>query len=81
MKERNMKGSILWFNDEKGYGFIKPDIGAKDIFVHHSGISKIGTSGKLKKDQKVEFETSENEKGKIAINVRVTEDISKPASV
>jgi CspA family cold shock protein len=66
-----MNGSVLWFNTEKGYGFIKPDDGSKDLFVHFSGISKSENTNKLAKDQRVEFSTSENEKGRIAINVRV----------
>ena len=66
-----MNGICLWFNTEKGYGFIKPDDGSKDLFVHFSGIAKSENTNKLMKDQRVEFGVSENEKGRIAINVRV----------
>jgi len=76
-----MRGSILWFNEDKGYGFIKPDSGSKDIFVHHSGISKTEKAKKLKKDQAVEFEIAENEKGRIAINVMVVEEIKKVEAI
>ena len=76
-----MKGSILWFSEEKGYGFIKPDLGSKDIFVHHSGIMKSEASNKLKKDQRVEFEIAENEKGKVAIDVKVVEEAPKVVSL
>lgn len=69
-----MNGSVVWFNVEKGYGFIKPDDGSKDVFVHVSGISKSEKSGNLKKEQRVSFSTSDNEKGIIAVNVSVIED-------
>lgn len=72
-----MKGTVLWFNIEKGYGFIKPEQGDKDLFVHVSGISKDENSNKLEKDQIVEFGISENEKGKIATNVRVVGNQTK----
>jgi len=74
-----MKGTVLWFNTQKGYGFIKPDIGSVDVFVHHSGLVKINGGKTIEKDQKVEFDISENEKGKIAINVRTIENISASA--
>ena len=76
-----MKGSVLWFNEDKGYGFIKPESGSKDIFVHHSGISKNEKSKKLKKDQIVDFEIAENDKGRIAINVTVAEDTQKVGAI
>jgi CspA family cold shock protein len=72
-----MKGVVLWFNIDKGYGFIKPDDGSKDVFVHFSGIAKSENTNKLKKDQQVEFAISENEKGRIAINVKVIGDQSE----
>ena len=66
-----MRGVCLWFNTEKGYGFIKPDDGSKDLFVHFSGIAKSENSNKLLKEQIVDFSIAENEKGKVAVNVRV----------
>ena len=76
-----MKGNILWFSEEKGYGFIKPDLGPKDVFVHHSGIAKSEASNKLKKDQRVEFDIVENEKGKVAVEVRVVGEVLKVISI
>ncbi len=72
-----MKGTVLWFNTEKGYGFIKPDEGQKDLFVHFSGIAKSEGVNKLEKDQIVEFTIAENEKGKIATNVKIIGEQSK----
>jgi CspA family cold shock protein len=72
-----MKGTVLWFNTEKGYGFIKPEGGLKDFFVHVSGIAKEDGKDKLVKDQKVEFEVSENDKGPMAINVKVMKEQTK----
>lgn len=66
-----MRGLVLWFNTDKGYGFIKPDDGSKDIFVHFSGISKSEGVNKLEKDQVVDFSVAENDKGRIATNARV----------
>ncbi len=75
-----MKGVVLWFNTEKGYGFIKPEDGSKDMFVHFSGIAKSENTNKLEKDQVVEFQVAENDKGKIATNVKVIGDQSKVES-
>ena len=61
-------GTVKWFNDAKGYGFISPDEGAKDLFVHHSNIAGNGFKS-LSEGQKVEFEQREGAKGPEAINV------------
>ena len=79
-----MKGKVNWFNIKRGYGFIIPEdkniLGneSKDIFVHYSGIEN-GLIDKfnrkyLEENQIVEFEISENSKGKTAINVKVIGD-------
>ena len=62
-------GIVKWFNDDKGYGFITPDDGGKDLFVHHSGVTGEGFKS-LAEGAKVEFEPSEGEKGPQATNVR-----------
>jgi CspA family cold shock protein len=62
-------GTVKWFNDDKGYGFITPDDGGKDLFVHHSAIAGGGFRS-LKEGAKVEYESSEGPKGPNAVNVR-----------
>ena len=61
-------GTVKWFNDAKGYGFITPDAGGKDVFVHHSSISGSGFKS-LPEGAKVEFEEAEGAKGPEAKNV------------
>ncbi|MGI8973917.1 MAG: transcription antiterminator/RNA stability regulator CspE [Gaiella sp.] len=61
-------GTVKWFNDAKGYGFITPDDGGKDLFVHHSGIVGNGFKS-LAEGAKVEFEAEQGEKGPQARNV------------
>jgi cold shock protein len=61
-------GTVKWFNDEKGYGFIAPEEGGKDLFVHHSAIAGEGFKS-LKEGAKVEFEQREGAKGPEATNV------------
>ncbi len=63
-------GTVKWFNATKGYGFIAPDNGSKDIFVHLSALTKSGISN-LKDGQKVSY-TIEEEKGKqSAVNIKI----------
>jgi cold shock protein len=57
-------GTVKWFNSAKGFGFIQPDDGGKDVFVHVSAVERAGMRG-LDEGQKVSFETQE-ERGKIA---------------
>jgi CspA family cold shock protein len=61
-------GTVKWFNDAKGYGFIAPDEGGKDLFVHHSNIAGDGFKT-LAENAKVEFEAREGSKGPEATNV------------
>jgi CspA family cold shock protein len=61
-------GKVKWFNSNKGYGFIAPDDGGNDLFVHHSEI-KITGFATLDEDQKVEFEIGQGKKGPCATNV------------
>ena len=63
-------GTVKWFNDDKGYGFITPDDQGKDLFVHHSGIAGSGFKS-LAEGAKVEFEAREGAKGPEASNVAV----------
>jgi cold shock protein len=62
-------GTVKWFNNTKGYGFIAPDDGGEDVFVHHSAIEMEGYR-KLAEGQKVEFEVTTGPKGLQAQNVR-----------
>jgi cold shock protein len=61
-------GTVKWFSDEKGFGFITPDDQSKDLFVHQSAIADSAHS--LSEGAKVSFETESGEKGPRAINVR-----------
>ena len=61
-------GKVKWFNPTKGYGFIKPDDGGEDLFVHHSSIQVEGYKS-LKEDQSVTFEVEDGDKGPQATNV------------
>ena len=62
------QGTVKWFNAEKGYGFISPDDGSADVFVHYSAISGSGYRS-LEESQRVEFEVEQSAKGPQASGV------------
>jgi CspA family cold shock protein len=64
-----MIGTVKWFNESKGFGFITPSDGSPDVFVHYSAIAASGFKT-LSEGQKVEFETTKGPKGLQAANVR-----------
>lgn len=61
-------GKVKWFNESKGYGFIEPDGGGRDVFVHYSAIQGEGYKT-LSEGQQVEFDVTQGEKGPQAANV------------
>jgi CspA family cold shock protein len=63
------QGTVKWFNADKGYGFIAPDDGSADVFVHHSAIDADGYRT-LNENQKVEYTTTQGAKGPQADHVR-----------
>ncbi|MBM7117980.1 cold-shock protein [[Archangium] primigenium] len=62
-------GTVKWFNDAKGFGFIAPDAGGEDVFCHHTAINMDGFRS-LQEGQKVEYEVTRGPKGMQAQNVR-----------
>ncbi len=74
-------GTVKWFNDAKGFGFIQPDGGGPDAFAHFSAIAMEGFKS-LKEGSRVSFELSEGPKGPMAINIQTEQIINlatKPA--
>ncbi len=71
MKERTMaSGTVKWFNAQKGYGFIQPDDGSKDVFVHISAVERAGLSF-LNENQELSYELERGQQGKTsAVNLR-----------
>ena len=63
-------GTVKWFSDEKGFGFITPDDASKDLFVHHSGISGDGYRS-LSEGSRVSYDAQSGEKGPKAVNVQL----------
>ena len=62
-------GTVKWFSDDKGFGFITPDEGGKDLFVHHTGINAAGFKT-LAEGARVEYEAEAGDKGPKAVNVQ-----------
>lgn len=63
------KGTVKWFSSEKGYGFIKPDDGSDDVFVHRNNVADLGFDEGLRDGEKVEYEVERTPKGLSALNV------------
>ena len=63
-------GRVKWFNERKGFGFITPDDGSDDLFVHHTEIEADGYRN-LREDQEVEYEVGQGRKGPAAKNVKI----------
>ena len=71
-KRKKLNGTVLWFNDNKGYGFIKREDKEKDIFVHFSAVQNSGLNY-LKKDEQLTFEVDDGDKGPSAVNLQKTD--------
>ena len=63
------KGTVKWFNESKGFGFITPEDGGKDLFVHHSEVKSGEGRAMLNEGQVVEYEMGQGQKGPCANNV------------
>jgi len=75
-ENQELTGKVVWFCNKRGFGFIKPDEGDKDIFCHYSNVESDGFRT-LKPDQRVTFNMGTNHRGEQAINVKVIDSESK----
>ncbi|WP_018128489.1 cold-shock protein [Balneola vulgaris] len=66
-------GKVKWFDVEKGFGFIKPDNGGKDVFLHRNNIENLDFNEGIKDGEEVEFSIAETDKGLSAENVYILE--------
>ena len=66
-------GKVKWFDEQKGFGFIAPDNGGKDVFMHRNNIENLGYNEGIKDGEEVEFEIAETPKGLSAENVYILE--------
>jgi len=73
-------GTVKWFNDAKGFGFIEPDGGGADVFAHFSAITMEGFKT-LKQGSRVTFEVTEGPKGQLAQNIQAEASLARPESV
>ena len=62
-----LKGTVKWFNNQKGFGFITPDEGGKDVFVHQTGLTE-----EIREGDKVSYDVQDGQKGLNAVNVKVS---------
>lgn len=76
--EERIAGTVKWFNSSKGFGFIAPDQGGADVFVHYSGIAGSGYK-KLSENQRVSFVVEKVQKGYQATDVQVLQEEAQPA--
>jgi len=63
-------GNVKWFDPSKGYGFISPEEGGKDVFVHHSAVRDAGVNASLVEGQRVSFDVEQGPKGLNAVDVK-----------
>ena len=62
-------GIVKWFNEKKGFGFIEPDDGSKDVFVHRNNVNGLGWDDGLRDGEEVEYDVERGPKGLAAVNV------------
>ncbi|HSI51191.1 MAG TPA: cold shock domain-containing protein [Ideonella sp.] len=73
-------GTVKWFNDAKGFGFIEPELGGGDVFAHFSAIQMEGFRT-LKQGGRVRFELVQGPKGQLAQNIRPVDEVPVPQTV
>ena len=67
------RGKVKWFSSEKGYGFIKPQDGGEDVFVHRNNVTGLDWEDSLRDGESVDYDTEQTPKGISAVNVQRTE--------